>query len=229
MFQFNMTDIAQLLGRENVQPAMTDEQFIVTEIARFHRSKRFTDMKNGVRYYEGNHDILHKQRTAIGEKGELVVIENLPNNKIVDNQYKKMTKQKVNYLVGQPFVIRSPNKAFLKAIEPYIMTKKFMKLLTNVSYDALNCGIGWMLPYYDERGEFGFKRMDPREIIPEWKDAEHTVLDAAIRHYEVVEYIGTTEKIVQKVEVYDENGISYFELNNGNLIPEAPSICPISP
>ena len=78
MFQFmNATDIVDKLARQDVATRMTDEQFIVAEINRFRTSKRYKDMIDGENYYTGKHDILNKQRTAIGEGGNLTVIQNL--------------------------------------------------------------------------------------------------------------------------------------------------------
>lgn len=223
MFQFTTAvETLDQLARQNVETRMTDEQFVVTEINRFHRSKRFHYMVAGDNYYSGKHDILHKKRTAIGDNGELVEIENLPNTKIVDNQYKKMVIQKSNYLVGQPFVLQSDNDAYVEALKPILLTKKFLKMLKELAKDALNGGIAWLYPHYDEQGAFAFKRFKSYEVVPLWKDAEHTVLDAAIRVYEVISYEGTTEKVVTKVEVFNADGLYYFELNNGNLIPEKP-------
>ena len=223
MFQFmTAAEAVGQLARQNVETRMTDEQFIVAEINRFRRSKRFYDMVAGDNYFSGKHDILHKKRTAIGDDGKLTVIENLPNNKIVDNQYKKMVIQKSNYLVGQPFVLQSKNHAYVEALKPILLTKKFLKMLKEIAKDALNGGIGWIYPFYDEQGEFAVKRFKPYEVIPMWKDADHTILDAAVRWYEVVAYEGKTEKVITKVEVFNADGLYYFELNNGNLIPEEP-------
>lgn len=224
MFQLinTVADMVSALGRQNVETRMTDEQFIVAEINRFRMSKRYKNMIDGDRYYTGQHDILHKQRTAIGEGGKLVVIENLPNNKIVDNQYRKMVDQKANYLVGQPFVIQSNNKNYVNALKPHLQTKKFMKMLKSVTKDSLNGGVGWLHPHYDENGEFGVKRFKPFEILPMWVDAEHTKLESGIRMYEIIGYEGKTEKIITKVEIMKTDGIYYYELTNGDLIPEAP-------
>lgn len=223
MFQFiNATDIANQLARQNVATRMTDEQFIVAEINRFRTSKRYKDMIDGENYYTGKHDILNKQRTAIGEGGKLTVIQNLPNNQIVDNQYKKMVDQKTNYIVGQPFVFQCENDVYVEAVKPIIQTKKFFKLLKAVVKDALNCGIGWLFPYYNEQGEWGYKRFKPYEIIPMWADAEHTVLDAGIRIYQTIVYEGKTEKVVEKVEVFNPDGIYYFELDGDLLVAEEP-------
>lgn len=220
------SEYVNMLGRKNAASVMTDEQFIVAEITKFRISKRFKDMTDGDRYYRGKHDILTKKRTAIGDKGELVEVKNLPNNRIVDNQYKKMVNQKVNYLVGQPFVIRSEDKAFLEAVKPYISTKKFYKLIKSVAKDSLNCGIGWLFPYYDANGEMQLKRIRPFELIPFWSDADHTVIESAVRIYQVVGYEGTQEKVYDKVEVFNNDGIHYFTLDGGKLIPEEPYVVP---
>lgn len=223
MFQF-MKDAETIeeLARQNVESRMTDHQFIVAEINRFRRSKRFLDMIAGENYYKGKQDIMFKQRTAIGENGKLMILDNLPNNKVVDNQYKKMVDQKVQYIVGQPFLFRSENQQYVDSVKPYVQTKKFFKFLKAVMKDAVNGGIGWVYPHYNADGEYVYTRFRPSEIIPMWADAEHTVLDCAIRVYEVVAYEGIEEKIVKKVEIFNPDGIYYFELKDENLIPEAP-------
>lgn len=222
---FRFTDYADYvstLGHKNAASMMTDEDFIVAEINNFRLSRRFKDMVDGDKYYRGKHDILCKKRTAIGDKGELVEIKNLPNSRIVDNQYRKMVNQKCNYLVGQPFIINSDDQQFIDAIKPYVQTKKFFKLLKSVTKDAINCGISWILPYYGKDGDLTFKRIRPFELMPYWSDADHTELDAAVRIYQVVGYEGKEEKIYDKVEVYNPEGIYYFNLDGGRLVPEEP-------
>jgi SPP1 family phage portal protein len=215
-------EVVDQLARQDVATRMTDKQFIVAEINRFRRSKRYLDMIAGENYYKGKHDILFKQRTAIGENGKLTILDNLPNNKIVDNQYKKMVDQKVDYIVGQPFLMQSENQQFVDAVKPYLQTKKFFKFLKAVVKDAVNGGIAWVYGKYNDNGEYVYTRFKPYEIIPMWADAEHTVLDCAIRTYEVVVYEGIEEKIATKVEIFNPDGIYYFELKDENLIPEDP-------
>ena len=222
MLQFMADEVVNQLHRQNVESRMTDEQFIVAEINRFRRSKRYIDMIAGENYYKGKQDILFKQRTAIGENGKLTILDNLPNNKIVDNQYKKMVDQKVQYIVGQPFLIQSENQQFVDAVKPYLQTKKFFKFIKAVVKDSVNCGIAWIYAHYNDKGEYVFTRFNSSEIIPMWADAEHTILDAAIRTYEVIAYEGTEEKVLTKVEIFNPDGIYYFELKDDLLIAEAP-------
>ena len=74
-------------------------------------------MLDGERYYLGLHDILKRTRMAIGENGELKEVHNIPNNKIIDNQYKKMVNQKVDYLLAKPLTIECENKTYLKLLK----------------------------------------------------------------------------------------------------------------
>ena len=218
MFNFLLSEAARLANAITIgKDRITDEQYVVKEINNFKISRKRNDMLTGDKYYMGIHDILSRKRTIIGENGELEEVHNLPNNRVVDNQYKKMVDQKNNYLLGKAFTIQCENEQYVKYLKQ-IFNKKFRKLLKSVGEDSLNCGIGWLFIYYNEHGEITFKKLKPYEVIPGWKDAEHTVLDYAIRPYEVVVYEGRQEKVVQKVEVYDDNGISYFELSDGGTL-----------
>ena len=201
---------------------VTDKNFILKEIDNFKKSKERARMIMGEKYYIGLHDILLRKRTAIGENGELIEVDNLPNNKVVDNQYKKMVDQKTNYLLGKPVTFQSDNDAYENALKN-IFKNKFKRLLKTIGEDSLNCGIAWLYVYYNESGKLSFKRIKPYEMIPLWNNSEHTVLDGAIRVYEVIEVTdNSTEKVVEKVEVFDANGISFFDLKDGDLIPCEP-------
>ena len=201
---------------------ITDEKYILEEIKNFKISQKRRDMFNGEKYYAGMHDILLRKRTVIGDNGDLEEVTNLPNNRIVDNQYKKMVDQKTNYLLGQPLTFQTKNKTY-ELLLKQIFGKRFQRKLKSVGEDSFNGGIGWLFVHYDENGEFTFKRFKPFEVIPGWSDAEHTKLDYAIRLYEVIVYEGKQKKVVERVEVYDDKGISYFELSNsGSLKPIEP-------
>lgn len=219
MFNFQDGILSHLArGRKEV---MTDKQFIEREISRFKQSRRRKEMLDGERYFSGKHDILFRKRTVIGEGGELVEVKNLPNNRIVDNQYKKMVIQKTNYLLGQPIAFQSKNTAYMDALKN-LFNKRFMRLMKNVGKTALNEGICWLFPTYDENGQFVFKKFRGYEVIPGWRDADHTILEYAIRLYAMISYEGETERLVEKVEVFDESGIHYFVLDGNSLVPEEP-------
>lgn len=222
MFNFLMSKAAKFANTVVIGKNMiNDEQFIVEEIKQFMISPKRKMMLDGERYYAGQHDILDRKRTMIGQEGQLQEVYNLPNNRIVDNQYKKMVDQKNNYLLSKPITFKSENDQYNDLLHQ-VFNKRFQRTLKNIGEDALNCGIGWMFVHYNEYGDITFKRLKPFEVIPGWKDAEHTELDYAIRIYDVIVYEGKEKKVVQKVEVYDDKGISFFELKDGKLKPDEP-------
>ena len=175
-------------------------------------------MIDGERYYRGDHDILRRKRTVIGDNGDLKEVDNLPNNHIVDNQYKKMVNQKVDYLLAKPLTLECDNKKYLGLLKT-IFNKRFQRILKNVAEDILNCGIGFLFIYYDDLGELNFKRFKPYEVIPHWLDDEHTELEYLIRCFSVEVFDNNMYRTVDKVEVYSSSGIDYYEYTNGNLTP----------
>lgn len=221
MFNFSMMDKAIRVIKEGAMSVPSEKEFIAHEIQRTKSSQQWRWKICGDDYYNGRQDILRKTRTAIGEDGQLTVIDNLPNNKQTDNVYRRMVKQKTNYLLGKPFSVTSDDDSYQEALT-YIFDKAFMRKMKGVGTDALNCGMAWLYPYYDENGEFNFKRFRPYEIIPEWKDVDHTQLDSVIRFYDVDMYDGLTDKKITKVELYTLKGVDYFEYYNGSLVPCSP-------
>lgn len=198
---------------------MNDREFLEREIAHWKNSpQRITQIK-GHLYYENEHDILTRKRMMIGAEGELQEVKNIPNNRLIDNQYGKMVNQKANYLLGQPFTIECKNGNYVEALKS-IFDKRFMRILKNGGKAALNGGIAWLFPYYDENGAFTFRLFPGYEILPYWKDSEHTELDFAVRLYQVEGYEGTVPLIIEKVEVYDRQGIHKFVLDGSRLIPD---------
>jgi SPP1 family phage portal protein len=89
-----------------------------------------------------------------------------------------------------------------------------------VGEDSLNGGIGWLYIFYDENGEFNFKKFEPFECLPFWKDAEHTILDCLIRVYEVEAYEANVLRTMEKVEIYRDTGIDWYELTSAGTLIE---------
>ncbi len=198
---------------------MHDKEFLEKEIAKWKNSPQRIMQIKGHLYYDNEHDILTRKRTMIGEDGKLQTVENLPNNRVIDNQYAKLVNQKANYLLGQPFAVEGKNKQYIELLKR-IFNKRFMKTLKNVGKAMLNGGIAWLYPYYNDAGDFSFRMFPAYEILPFWKDNEHTILDFAVRLYLVEGYEGTSPIVIEKVEVYDLDGVHNFILDGGSLIPD---------
>jgi SPP1 family phage portal protein len=190
--------------------------YLAREIGDWLNSPGRTAQIDAARYLSGKHDILARERRVIGRGGQLETARNLPNNRLVDNQYAKLVRQKVNYLIGAPFGF-SPASEVLERF----FTKKRRKIIHSVCQDAVGAGIGWAAPYFDALGRLQIKRIPPYELLPFWADSEHTVLDCAVRVYDQACMDHTfSSGTVKRVEVYTKEGVSRYMLDGGKLLPD---------
>lgn len=199
---------------------LTDKEFLVIQISNWKESPRRKEQITGEKYYQGQHDILKQKRLAIGNDGNLQEVKNLPNSKLIDNQYAKMVDQKQNYLLGKPVTLQTENKVYAMALA-FIFNARFFRTFRNLGEDSLNGGIGWLMPYYSDAGELQFRRFEPYEILPFWADAEHTILDGAIRLYEIETYEGNRKQVVESVEFFAPDGIYRYTLDGYALKEDA--------
>ena len=199
---------------------LNDKEFFEMEIRKWKSSKERQMQITGNLYFKGIHDILKRERTAIGKDGKLETVTNLPNNKIVDNQYAKIVAQKVNYIVGKPITFDTENEKYQEELTK-LFNRKFHSMINNVCEDVLNCGIGYIYPYFDDKGQLKLKRFDPYEILPFWKDAEHTELDCFARVFKAFVYEGKKERLIERIELYFVDRVErYYLTDTGSLIPE---------
>ena len=218
---FNDTETARInrLIIEGGRTGLTELQFFALELKEWLASPKRRDQIAGDDYYRGKHDILFRKRQIIGEDGKLQTVENLPNNKLIDNQYALMVDQKTNYLVGKPFTVNCENKALVDALKK-VFDRKFYRLLKYIAEDSLKTSIGWLFPYYNAKGEMAFKHFPAYEILPFWADDDHTELDCAIRYYVQEVWEGYNKKRVQKVELFKLDGLYRFIFDGATLIPD---------
>lgn len=170
------------------------------------------------KYYDGDHDILRREKKVIGADGQLITINNVANNKLVDNQYRKLVDQKTNYVLGKPISIATAKTEYLKLLTK-VFNKRVHRQLRLLSQYAVDGGIAWLYPYYDEESNFKLAVFPSYEICPIWKDKAHTELDAAMRYYseEVFDDKGGT-KLIYHVDLFTTQGISHFLYQGGTLI-----------
>ena len=169
-------------------------------------------------YYEGNHDILYRQRMVMNESGGLSPVENLPNNRLVDNQYRKLVDQKTHYSLGKPITISSADDAYLEELNK-IFDKRMFRQLRLLGKESISGGIAWLYPYYNEAGEFKVKVFPAYEICPIWTDSSHSELSEAIRLYSDTVLVGSDLKEVTIAEVFSTNGIDRYVYSESSIKP----------
>ncbi|MCM1136484.1 MAG: phage portal protein [Clostridium sp.] len=203
-------------GSEEAGGGLPDKALLAQEIAHWLGCPERLWQIKGHLYYNGEQDILNRQRLVIGEDGQLVPVANLPNNRVIDNQYAKMVNQKANYLLGQPFVLESENKQYL-ALLRQVFDKRFMRTLKNAGKAALNGGVAWLYPCYGAEGRLTFRLFPGYEVLPVWQDGEHNALSWAVRFYQVWDLTNGRRELQDRVEVYSLSGVQRYIWQNGAL------------
>lgn len=213
-----MLGVGRLMLR-GAHSRLSGKEFLEKELQKWEGSRERLMQIKGFLYYEDEHDILARKRTMIGRDGGLEAVENLPNNHVIDNQYAKLVNQKVNYLFGQPVAFHGENERYVELLHK-TFNRRIMRVLKNSAKAAYNGGIAWLHPYYTEEGEFMFRLFPAYEVLPFWKDDEHTALHYAVRMYPVIGLHGTSPELINKVEVYGPDGVHKFIYDRGSLIPD---------
>ena len=192
-----------------------EKRFIEYELNEWLHSKRRNDQIQAMAYYYGKHDILKKTRQMKDPDGKMMDMSNLPNNQLVNNLYGVAVDQKANYAFAKPLSITTDMKEYRKRLNE-VFNPKFMRNFKSLGKEGINGGIAWLYPYVGDK-TLTFKRFPCTEILPFWKDADHTELRYAVRYYEVQEPMSIST--VEKVEIFTEEGIEYY-IWNGHLIPD---------
>ena len=170
------------------------------------------------KYYSGDHDILYREKKVIGSDGKLVKIDNVANNKLVDNQYRKLVDQKTNYVLGKPLTIATESDEYLKELNN-VFTKAVHRQFRVLARYAVDGGIAWLYPHYDESGNWRLSVFPSYEICPIWKDKAHTELECAMRYFseEVFDEKGSI-KLIHRVDLFTTHGITHFRYQGASLI-----------
>lgn len=201
---------------------LSTEKIIELEIQAWNNSSELKLMQLGERYYKGDHDILTRKKKGVGEGGRSIEDPHLTNKQLVHTFVRKLVDQKTGYLLSKAPSIQTKNITYAKALGD-IFDKAFLRKLRNTGKNAINSGRSWIHPHYNEEGDLAFKMIPSEEGIPLWRDAAHTELDAFIRVYKQVEYIGMTKHVITKVEYWDKTGVKRYLFNapgRAGLIPD---------
>lgn len=220
IFEWFVEAARRLNGGAEVDASGNEQnlKFLESEIMKWRVSKDRKEQLTGFMYYEGYHDILLNQRTAIGKSGELEVITNLPNRQDIDNQYAIAVDKKANYFLGRPISFMCENEVYAQELKD-VFNSNVMRKLKNLSKKAMNGGVAWLYPSYDEKGNFKLTAFPAYEIKPYWKDQDNHELDFALRMYSVSEFVNNDYKYVEYVEVYALDGVYKYYLESNELKP----------
>ena len=208
------------LIRSEASKNLTEQDFIALELEDWLRSKKRKAMLEGTRYYRYDVEPKKKQRLWGVDADGMQIYTEYQDRLFMDNQYANLVDQKINYLLGKPFIIQTENDNYTDWLNQ-VFDKHFKRLLSSASTSALNEGLAWIHPHYAEDGTLSFKFFPAHEILPMWKDDEHTELEFAIRYYVTIAYVGRSKRYVIHADVYKQDRIYQYIYQNGKLVENA--------
>lgn len=175
----------------------------------FNSSKERKLMLDGIRYYDNDSDIDKKVRyDHCGS--DSTKNDKLSNAKMHKNIMRKLTRQKINTLLGKPYSIKTDNDEYKKILEDNYFDKFMYRKIYNTCKEAIKEGINWLNAYYDENGELQFRRVPGNQVKVFWSDREHTKISQLIHYYEIEVYQGDTKKNVTYADYYSPNGVIHY-------------------
>ncbi len=188
---------------------MNTIQWLSEEINEFLSSTSRKLMITGEQYYEVNNDIFQRKITRPTSNGGNEELKYKANNKLAHAFYKNLVDEKVNYLLGKDFTLKSDNEEYIKKLD-WSLGEDFLDILNELGYEASNKGIGWLHIFINEESKLDYMVIPSEQIIPIWTDRRHKSLDRLIRLYDVVVYEGTEKKKVTKIEVWYPDKVDYY-------------------
>lgn len=194
-----------------------DDDQIVGMITEFQMSIKLQTMLTGDRYYRVKNDILKRKIYKPTKDGTKQEWKYKANNKLAHGKYKNMIDEKINYIFARPFSLTCDDKDYVSKVTEQL-GKHFNYLLTGLGYEASNKGIGWLQTYIDKNGKFKMLIIPSEQCIPIWKDNSHMELSSMIRFYNTTYWKGTEKLTNTNVEVWTEEGVTYYLLKDKKLI-----------
>lgn len=183
--------------------------FLKEKIDDFMSSKKRSFMLVGQKYYENENDI-----NSFENKSEVVPYYNV-KTRLSHPFVRKITDQKVQYILGRPFSIKAKEKQVLNSLYD-IFNDNFMRDLKDVCKESINKGVSYLQVYFCQN-KIKFRKIPSEEIIPIFKDDGNRELLSVIRVYNKTEY--KNEKKVYKtiVKWYKSDGINNYIYENNKL------------
>lgn len=185
------------------------DKLVQTIYDEFNNSDERKLMLEGIKYYNNDSKIDDKKRyDHCGT--DATVNDKLSNAKMHKNIMRKLTRQKVNTLLGKPYSIKTDDDNYKKLLEDVYFTKFMYRKIYNTCKEAIKEGIHWLNAYYDENGELQFRRVPGNQVKVFWADREHTKVAQLIHYYEIAIYEGDKSKTVTYADYYSPSGVIHY-------------------
>lgn len=198
--ELSVMDRINMILSDPEKATMSLAQIVSEEIREFKASEQYKIMLEAEQYY--------RNRSSVQKKA--VDVANRSNAKIERPIMKKLVDQKANYLLSKPWTVDTESENYGNALND-VFDQTFRRKIKSLGKGAVKSGIAWIQPYFGDDGKLAFMRVPSTEVVPLWRDSERTKLDAFIRFYDQIIYVGTRKHTITHAEFWWTGGVRYFK------------------
>lgn len=199
---------------------MLNENEILKFINEDKASIRKYNAKVGQNYYDGIHDILKYRMFYFNSDGLLVEDNTRSNIKIPHPFFTELVDQTVQYMLS------NTDDNFIKSDIPelqseldYYFDDNFISELADTLTGTQSKGFEYMYAYMNSDGKLSFQCADSLGVIEIRAKETNDNCDYIIYYYK--ERVTKDNKIITKVQVWDENQTYFYIMDDGKLIPDS--------
>ena len=184
--------------------------------------------REGLAYYEGDHDIKNYRVFFIDADGQIQEDKLKSNIKISHPFFTELVDQEVQYMLsGKDGFIKSDNPELQAELDAYFNENEdFMSELNEVLTGAISKGFDYLYAYKNKEGKTAFQCADSIGVI-EVREKE-TDDGCAYVIYWYIDRIGKDNKRIKRIQVWDSTQV-FFYVQEGDgkiLLDESEPINP---
>lgn len=170
--------------------------------------KRFA--RDGLKYYEGDHDIKNYKLYYFNADGELIEDKTRSNIKISHPFFTELVDQQVQYML-------SGKDSFLKSDFPELQVildedfndnEDFMSELYETITGTIAKGFDYLYIYKNEEGKLSFQNADSLGVVEVRAKDSSDGNEYIIYHY--VDRIEKSKKLIRRVQVWDKSQTYFY-------------------
>lgn len=178
--------------------------------------------KEGLRYYEADHDIKNYRIFFVDANGQLQEDKYKSNIKISHPFYTELVDQQVQYMLsGKEGFVRSDIPELQDFLDAYFNENEdFTSELYEVLTGAISKGFEYMYAYKNTEGKTAFQAADSIGVVE--VRAKETDDNCEYVIYWYIDRIGKDGKRIKRIEVHDSTQtMFYVQEDDGKIIPDA--------
>lgn len=165
--------------------------------------------KTGLRYYEGEHDILNYRLYYYDADGNLVEDQTRSNIKISHPFFTELVDQEVQYMLSGEYFMKSDLPELQSLLDEYFNENEdFLSELYEVMTGAVSKGFEYMYAYKNAEGKLAFQCADSMGVVE--VEAKFTTDKKNYVIYWYIERINKDKQPVKRIQVWNDAETYYY-------------------